>query len=105
MSDGVKEWMIRGESFQMDENDAATDFPAILAHLIKQRNIIGSDDLERFLDPKLKDLADPFLLPDMRLCVQRIFQAVDAKQKICIFGDYDVDGVTSITVMRSILRA
>lgn len=97
--------MIRGESFQMDENGAATDFPAILAHLIKQRNIIGSDDLERFLDPKLKDLADPFLLPDMRLCVQRIFQAVDAKQKICIFGDYDVDGVTSITVMRSILRA
>jgi len=105
MSEGVKEWMIRGESFQMDENGAATDFPAILAHLIKQRNIIGSDDLERFLDPKLKDLADPFLLPDMRLCVQRIFQAVDAKQKICIFGDYDVDGVTSITVMRSILRA
>jgi single-stranded-DNA-specific exonuclease len=97
--------MIRGESFQMDENGAATDFPAILAHLIKQRNIIGSDDLERFLDPKLKDLADPFLLPDMRLCVQRIFHAVDAKQKICIFGDYDVDGVTSITVMRSILRA
>ena len=105
MSEGVKRWMIRGESFQMDENGAATDFPAILAHLIKQRNIIGSDDLERFLDPKLKDLADPFLLPDMRLCVQRIFQAVDAKQKICIFGDYDVDGVTSITVMRSILRA
>jgi single-stranded-DNA-specific exonuclease len=105
MSEGVKRWMIRGESFQMDENGAATDFPPILAHLIKQRNIIGSDELERFLDPKLKDLADPFLLPDMRLCVQRIFHAVDAKQKICIFGDYDVDGVTSITVMRSILRA
>lgn len=97
--------MIRGTSFQMDKNESATDFPAILTHLIKQRNIIGSEDLERFLDPKLKDLADPFLLPDMQLCVQRIFAAVDAKQKVCIFGDYDVDGVTSITVIRSILRA
>ena len=105
MSEGVKEWMIRGTSFQMDKNESATDFPAILTHLIKQRNIIGSEDLERFLDPKLKDLADPFLLPDMQLCVQRIFAAVDAKQKVCIFGDYDVDGVTSITVIRSILRA
>ena len=49
------EWVIRGESFQMDGNGSATDFPAILAHLIRQRNIVGSEDLERFLDPKLKE--------------------------------------------------
>lgn len=97
------EWIIRGESFQMEENDLHDDFPAILAHLIRQRNIAGDGALERFLEPKLKDLSDPFLLPDMALATQRIFDAIDRRQRIGIFGDYDVDGVTSITVMRSIL--
>lgn len=99
------EWIIRGESFQMEENDARDGFPSILAHLIRQRNIAGHGDLERFLDPKLKDLADPFLLPDMAIATQRIFTAIDQGQRIGIFGDYDVDGVTSISVMRSILQA
>ncbi|MFM2171438.1 MAG: single-stranded-DNA-specific exonuclease RecJ [Verrucomicrobiota bacterium] len=99
------EWIIRGESFQMEENDLHDDFPAILAHLIRQRNIADQGSLDRFLDPKLKDLADPFLMPEMREATNRIFQALDSGQSIGIFGDYDVDGVTSITVMRSILRA
>ncbi len=99
------EWVIRGESFQMDGNGSATDFPAILAHLIRQRNIVGSEDLERFLDPKLKDLSDPFRMPDMEIAVQRLFESIDRGESISIFGDYDVDGVTSISVMRSILRA
>lgn len=105
MQDETTEWVIRGESFQMDEGDSSSGFPAILAHLIRQRNIVGSDDLARFLEPKLKDLSDPFLLPNMAKAVERIFFAIDQKQQVCIFGDYDVDGVTSITVMNSILHA
>lgn len=105
MQEESTEWVIRGESFHMDESDSATDFPSILAHLIRQRNIVGSDDLERFLEPKLKDLSDPFLMPEMPLAVERILAALDGGQRICIFGDYDVDGVTSISVMCSILRA
>ncbi len=89
----------------MEENGADNDFPAILIHLIRQRNIAELSSIERFLDPKLKDLADPFLLPDMNIAVARLFEAIDRKEKIGIFGDYDVDGVTSISVMRSILRA
>jgi len=61
--------------------------------------------LEGFLRPRLRDLADPFLIPDMALAVERILLAVERKEKICIYGDYDVDGVTSITLMRQILRA
>ena len=99
------EWIIRGESFQMQEHDLADDFPAILTHLIRQRNIADLESLDRFLEPKLKDLADPFLLPEMSLATKRIFEAIDRGESIGIFGDYDVDGVTSITVMRSILRA
>jgi len=62
-------------------------------------------DLEGYLRPKLRDLADPFLIPDMKIAVERVLLAVDRKEEICIYGDYDVDGVTSITLMRRILRA
>jgi single-stranded-DNA-specific exonuclease len=62
-------------------------------------------DLEAYLRPKLKDLADPFLIPDMDPAVERILHAIDHGQKICIYGDYDVDGVASITLMRRILLA
>jgi single-stranded-DNA-specific exonuclease len=62
-------------------------------------------DLDAYLHPRLKDLADPFLIPDMRIAVDRILQAIDQGQKICIYGDYDVDGVASIALMRRILMA
>lgn len=62
-------------------------------------------DIEGFLNPRLRDLADPFLIPGMEGAVTRVLQAVDRKESVCIFGDYDVDGVTSITVMRRILHA
>jgi single-stranded-DNA-specific exonuclease len=62
-------------------------------------------DLEGYLRPLLKDLADPFRLPDMRMAVERIFRAIDERQQVCIYGDYDVDGVASIALMRKILMA
>jgi single-stranded-DNA-specific exonuclease len=99
------EWVLRGEAFYMNESESDDAFPAILTHLIRQRNIAGHASLDRFLDPRLKDLADPFLLPEMDRAVARIFTAIDQGQRIGIFGDYDVDGVTSITVTRSILKA
>lgn len=61
--------------------------------------------MESFLHPKLRDLSDPFLLPDMLPAVERILRAVDAKENVCIYGDYDVDGVSAITLMSKILRA
>lgn len=98
-------WIPRGEPFQNRGNGSAGSFPAILEHLIRQRGLPEGVDIEEYLHPKLRDLADPFLLPEMRLAVERILQAVDRKEEVCIFGDYDVDGVTSITLMRQILRA
>jgi single-stranded-DNA-specific exonuclease len=72
--------------------------------LIRQRGLPSGEDLEGFLHPKLRDLADPFLIPDMQPAVDRILEAADQGQKVCIYGDYDVDGVASITLMRHILR-
>jgi len=98
-------WIPRGEPFHQSGSGSPGAFPPILEHLIRQRGLPAGADLEGFLRPRLRDLADPFLIPDMALAVERILLAVDRKEKICIYGDYDVDGVTSITLMRQILRA
>ncbi len=98
-------WILRGEPFQTNGNGSHGSFPPILEHLIRQRGLPAGVDLEGYLRPRLRDLADPFLIPDMQLAVERIFQAVDRGEEVCIYGDYDVDGVTSITLMRKILRA
>ena len=98
-------WIPRGEPFQRQENGSSFSFPPILEHLIRQRGLPAGLDLEGYLRPKLKDLADPFLIPDMQLAVERILAAIDRNEKVCIYGDYDVDGVSSITLMRRILMA
>ena len=97
-------WIPRGEPFS-DGNGSQGAFPPILEHLIRQRGLPSGDDLDGFLNPRLRDLADPFLIPDMGLAVERLLQAADRAETVCIFGDYDVDGVTSIALMRRILRA
>ena len=98
-------WIPRGEPFQSNGNGLPGSFPPILEHLIRQRGLPAGLDLEGYLRPRLRDLADPFLIPEMQLAVERVLRAVDSQEEICIYGDYDVDGVTSITLMRRILRA
>lgn len=96
-------WIARGEPFENHSNGAPGTFPAILEHLIRQRGLPAGVDLEGYLRPRLKDLADPFLIPDMKPAVERVFAAIDRGEEVCIYGDYDVDGITSITLMRRIL--
>lgn len=61
--------------------------------------------MNAFLQPRLASLSDPFLLPDMPAAVDRIFQAVDRGERIVLFGDYDVDGITSLALLAEMLRA
>ncbi|HEX7101013.1 MAG TPA: single-stranded-DNA-specific exonuclease RecJ [Nitrolancea sp.] len=75
-----------------------TDSPLMCA-ILEQRGFNSADDVAEFLTPELKHLSDPYLLPDMRLAVQRITDAIAADQLIGIFGDYDVDGVTSTATL------
>lgn len=86
-------------------NGAPGSFPPILEHLIRQRGLPAGMDLEDYLRPRLEHLADPFLIPDVRIAVARILLAIDQGQQVCIYGDYDVDGVASIALMRRILMA
>ncbi len=76
----------------------------LLATILVNRNIIKDEDIRIFLNPTRNDFHDPYLLPDMEKAVDRIVTAIKNKEKIVIYGDYDVDGITSITVLKSFLE-
>ena len=76
----------------------------LLATILVNRNIIQEDDVRLFLNPTRDDFYDPFLITDMEVAVERIIQAIENKEKVTIYGDYDVDGITSITVLKSFLK-
>ena len=63
-----------------------------------------AEDVNAFLRPRLSSLSDPFLLPQMHAAVSRILEALNRRQRIVLFGDYDVDGVTSLTLLAEVLR-
>jgi single-stranded-DNA-specific exonuclease len=70
-----------------------------------RKGFASADEVENFLWPRLKSLSDPFLLPDMEAAVARIFTALDRHERVVLFGDYDVDGVTSLALLAEMLRA
>ena len=78
---------------------------ALVQRLLVQRGICSDERMNQFLNPMLKELSDPFLLPNMEAAVKRILEAVDAGEEVALFGDYDVDGVTSLTLLKTVLEA
>lgn len=76
----------------------------LLATVLVNRNIVEDDDVELFLNPTRNDFHDPYLMPDMKQAVQRIINAIKNNEKTIIYGDYDVDGITSITVLSKFLK-
>lgn len=76
----------------------------VIAGILVNRGITEEEQIRIFLDPKRTDFHDPFLMPDMEKAVNRILVAMKKKEPILIYGDYDVDGITSITVLKSFLE-
>ena len=76
-----------------------------ITELLKRKGFTCADDVNAFLSPRLSSLSDPFLLPNMEGAVARILQAVDRGERIVLFGDYDVDGVTSLALLAGLLRS
>lgn len=76
----------------------------VVANLLTSRGIIDTEEARKFLNPKLSDFYDPMLMKGMREGVSRIKKAIEEKEKILIFGDFDVDGVTSTTTLNRILK-
>ena len=75
----------------------------LLAMILVNRNIVEEEKVNVFLNPTRRDFYDPFLMPDMGKAVDRIIHAIENNERIMIFGDYDVDGITSTTVLKKFL--
>ncbi|MBI5217971.1 MAG: single-stranded-DNA-specific exonuclease RecJ [Bacteroidia bacterium] len=76
----------------------------VLVNILMQRGIKTEKEAQRFFFPVLKDLHDPFLMKDMEKAVRRVEAAIEKNEKILIYGDYDVDGTTSVAMVYSFLK-
>lgn len=79
--------------------------PLPIARVLAARGIASAAEADSFLNPRLSTLGDPFALPDMRAATDRIWRAITKGEQIAVFGDYDVDGVSSTALLTKILRA
>ena len=93
-----KRWVVRphGEAEAVERLATHLRMPAVLTNLLVQRGIDTVEKANRFFNPQLGDLHDPFLMKDMAKAVERIERAVANNEKIMVYGDYDVDGTTAV---------
>jgi len=80
------------------------NLPPILARVLSGYGLADLVAVERFLNPRLNDISDPFQIPQMAAAVSRIWKAIGAQEKILVFGDYDVDGIVSTVLLVQVLR-
>lgn len=98
-------WQIRESDPALAEHLAsALDVHPLVARLLTQREVSTEEEARRFLSPALSDLHEPDLMKGMQPAVERLVQAVKAGERVCIYGDYDVDGVTSVSLLSLFLR-
>lgn len=100
-----KKWQI----YQIDEekvNEISEKYSInkLLSTILVNRGITENEQMRKFLSPKRNDFYNPFEMPDMEIAVERIIKAIEEKEKVIIYGDYDVDGITSVTVLKSFLE-
>src|SRR5690349_7382291 len=88
-----------------DRLAAQFKIPPLLAQCLLNRGFSEPAVIGDFLAPRLKHLADPFLLPDMAAAIERLFRARERNEPLVIFGDYDVDGVTTTAILVEVLRS
>ncbi|MDT8402324.1 MAG: single-stranded-DNA-specific exonuclease RecJ [Bacteroidales bacterium] len=101
-----KNWVIKeaGDNVVVKQLMNSLDVPHALATLMVQRGITSFEEARSFFRPSLDNLHDPFLIKDMNIAVDRISSAIYKNEKILIYGDYDVDGTTSVALLYSFLR-
>ena len=90
---------------RVEEVSKKFNISKLLASVILNRGVEKDEDIEIFLNPTRDDFHNPFDMPDMQKAVDRIIKAIKNKEKTIIYGDYDVDGITSITVLKKFLSS
>jgi len=101
-----KRWLFKEKGDETVVRALATEMtvPVSVAYLMVQRGITTSRQAEDFFNPSLKSLHDPFLMKDMNRAVDRVSTAISRNEKILVYGDYDVDGTTSVAMLYAFLR-
>jgi single-stranded-DNA-specific exonuclease len=101
-----KNWIIREPGHPQDVNRLMESLGvgAPVANLLVQRGITTFEQAKAFFRPELSDLHDPFLMKDMEAAVIRLEAAIKSKERILVYGDYDVDGTTSVAMMYTFLK-
>ena len=91
---------------QKSETELAKRYASVppVSELLAQRGITSVEEAEKFFHPSLKDLHDPFLMPDMDKAVARLNKAMGKKERIMVYGDYDVDGTTAVALVYRYLQ-
>jgi single-stranded-DNA-specific exonuclease len=102
----IKRWVIKEKSDKgiVEKLASQLNVNPILANLLTQREIETIEQAKKFFRPNLSDLYDPFLFKDMHLAIDRIEEAFINKEKILIYGDYDVDGSTAVSLVYSFFK-
>ncbi len=101
-----KRWIYKTipDSAQVDALSKSININSHLSAILLQRGIADFESAKKFFRPSLDQLHDPFLMKDMRQAVDRLKKAIDNQEKILVYGDYDVDGTTSVSLVYSYLR-
>ncbi len=100
-----KKWQIyENDEGKIKELQEKYQINSLLATILVNRNITEQEEIRLFLEPTRNDFHNPFLIMDMEKAVKRMIQAIEKQEKVTIYGDYDVDGITSITVLKSFLQ-
>ena len=101
-----KRWLLKARGDERVVTTLATEMavPAAVANLMAQRGITTKRQAEEFFSPSISSLHDPFLMKDMNRAVDRISTAISRNEKILVYGDYDVDGTTSVAMLYAFLR-
>jgi single-stranded-DNA-specific exonuclease len=101
-----KRWLVKTpkDITTVEEFRSTLKIDRIVAELLLQRGIHTYEQAENFFRPKLDQLHDPFLMKDLTAAVERVNQAIQKKERILLFGDYDVDGTTAVALLYTVLR-
>jgi single-stranded-DNA-specific exonuclease len=95
----------QGDLNEVKHLSAALNVNMVIARLLVQRGIKTFNEAKAFFRPRLSDLLNPFLMKDMDKAVARVEQAIAKQEKVLVYGDYDVDGTTSVAMMYSFLKS
>lgn len=101
-----KKWVVkpRGDADKVTQLREALQIELPLAHLLFQRGIDTPKKADKFFNPRLEDLLDPFLMQDMLTAVERIDKALRNGERMMIYGDYDVDGTSAVALLYNFLQ-